>query len=122
MGLTTGGTGGAMAKRSEKHQLSETAQDEAKRIARGTQRPGQTKEQTKLIEQGIQKGIELYKKQQSAKARELDKKLKKANQQPAPPEVREIEVRQKVVYKQHWWPWTLLVVSWLAMAAYWLVY
>ncbi len=111
-----------MAKRSEKHWLSDAAQDEAKRIARGIQRPGQTKEQTKLIEQGIQKGIELYKKQQSAKARELDKKLKKVSQQPAPPDVREIEVPQKIVYKQCWLPWVLLVVSWLAMAAYWLVY
>ena len=92
------------------------------RIARGTQRPGQTKEQTKLIAQGIQKGIEQYKKQHSARARELDKKLKKAKQQLAAPEVREIEVREKVVFKQHRLPWVLLVVSWLAMAAYWFVY
>ena len=49
-------------------------------IAKGTQKPGQTKEQTKLVAQGIQKGIELYKKQQKAKARELDKQLKKAKQ------------------------------------------
>ena len=111
-----------MAKRSDKHWLSDVAQDEAKRIARGTQRPGQTKEQTKLIEQGIQKGIELYKKQQSAKARELDKKLKKVSQQTESPAVSEIEVREKVIYKQHWLPWLLLVVSWLATAAYWLVY
>ena len=91
------------------------------RIARGTQRPGQTKEQTKQIAQGIRKGIEQYKKQQSAKARELDKKLKKVKQQLAAPEERETEIREKVVYKQHWLPWVLLVVSWLAMAAYWLV-
>ena len=90
------------------------------RIARGTQRPGQTKEQTKLIAQGIQKGIEQYKKQQSAKARELDKKLKKVNQQLAPPEARELEVQERMVYRQHWLPWVLLVLSWLAMAAYWL--
>jgi len=37
------------------------------KIARGTQRPAQTKEQTRLIAQGIQKGIELYKKQQKKK-------------------------------------------------------
>jgi hypothetical protein len=111
-----------MAKRSEKPRLSEATQDEAMRIARGTQRPGQTKEQTKLIAQGIQKGIEQYKKQHSARARELDKKLKKAKQQLAAPEVREIEVREKVVFKQHRLPWVLLVVSWLAMAAYWFVY
>ncbi|MGB5726381.1 MAG: DUF2956 family protein, partial [Thiogranum sp.] len=69
-----------MTRHSKKHQLSETTPDEAMRIARGTQRPGQTKEQTKLVAQGIQKGIEQYKKQQSARARELDKKLKKVNQ------------------------------------------
>ncbi|MGD2076425.1 MAG: DUF2956 domain-containing protein [Gammaproteobacteria bacterium] len=91
-------------------------------MARGTQRPGQTKEQTKLIEQGIRKGIELYKKQQSAKARELDRKLKKVSQQTEALGVRNIEMREKLVYKQHWLPWALLVVSWLAMAAYWLVY
>ena len=109
-----------MAKYSKKHPLSEASQDEAMRIARGTQRPGQAKEQTKLIAQGIQKGIEQYKKQQSAKARELDKKLKKVNQQLAPPEAREVEIQERVVYKQHWLPWVLLVLTWLAMVAYWL--
>lgn len=90
-------------------------------IARGTQRPGQSKEQTKLIAQGIQKGIEQYRKHQSVKARELDKKLKKVRQQLASPEVSEIRVQEKVVYRQHWLPWVLLVFSWLAMAAYWIV-
>ena len=111
-----------MAKRSEKQRVSEATQDEAMRIARGTQRPGQTKEQTRLIAKGIQKGIEQYKKQQNAKARELDKKLKKANQQIASPEASEIEVQERVIHKQHWLPWALLVLSWLAMAAWWLVY
>ena len=92
------------------------------RIARGRQRPGQTKEQTKLIAQGIQEGIKQYRKQQSARARELDKKLKKVKQQIASPDVHEIEVQEKVIYRQHWLPWALLVLSWLAMAAYWLVY
>ena len=109
-----------MAKYSKKHQLSETTPDEAIRIARGTQRPGQTKEQTKLVAQGIQKGIEQYKKQQSAKSRELDKKLKKVNQQLVSPEENEVEFKERLVYRQHWLPWLLLVLSWLAMAAYWL--
>ena len=111
-----------MVKYSNKHSLSEATQDEAMKIARGTQRPGQTKEQTKLIAQGIQKGIEQYKKRQNAKARELDKKLKKIKQQLASPEVREVEVQEKVAYKQHRLPWVLLVISWLAMAVYWFVY
>jgi hypothetical protein len=111
-----------MVKYTKKHMLSEATRDEAMRIARGTQRPGQAKEQTKLIAQGVQKGIEQYKKQQNAKARELDKKLKKANQQVTPPDVHEIRIQERVVYKQHWLPWVLLAITWLAMAVYWFVY
>jgi hypothetical protein len=55
----------------------EIIQEEALRAARGIQKPGQTKEQTKLIAQGIAKGIEMYKKQQSAKARERDRQRKR---------------------------------------------
>ena len=109
-----------MARRSTKFQHSDSSQDEALRIARGTQRPGQTKEQTKLIAQGIQKGIEQYKKQQNARARELDKKLKKARQQHPAPEAHEIEIPEKLIYRQHWLPWLLLFLSWSALAAYWI--
>ncbi len=108
-----------MAKRSKKYQPSDSSQDEAMRIALGTQRPGQAKEQTKLIAQGIQKGIEQYKKQQNAKARELDKKLKKANQQVTPTDAHEIKVQERVAYRQHWLAWVLLVLTWLAVAVYW---
>ena len=113
-----------MTKRPKNHQQTEATHDEAVRIARGRQRPGQTKEQTKLIAQGIQEGIKQYRKQQNARARELDKKLKKVKQQLASPEVHEIEVQvqEKVVYRQHWLPWAVLVLSWLAMVAYWFVY
>jgi len=60
---------------------SQQTQEEALKIARGTQRPAQTKEQTRLIAQGIQKGIDLYKKQQKEKARDLNRKLKKISSQ-----------------------------------------
>lgn len=88
------------------------------RIARGTQRPGQTKEETRLIAQGIRKGIEQYKKQQSARARELDRTLKQAKQQSTASPPREIEVRENTVYRQHWLPWVLLALSWIGMALY----
>ena len=107
-----------MAKHSKRHHISDDIQDEAMKIARDTQRPGQTKQQTKLIAQGIKKGIELYKKQESAKARELDKKLKKAGQPSKSPEEPRVEVREKAVYRQHWLPWVLLIISWVAMATY----
>ena len=48
-----------MADRSDKQPVPDAARDEAMRIARGIQRPGQTRAQTRLIAQGIQKGIEL---------------------------------------------------------------
>ena len=111
-----------MARRTKSYQSSQVSHDEAMRIARGTQRPGQTKEQTRLIAQGIQKGIEQYRKQQSARARELDKSIKKLRQHPGPHDTPAIEVQEKVVYRQHWLPWLLLVLSWIAMAAIWMVF
>lgn len=66
------------AKPSQLPTAEELILEEAQRMARSVQKPGQTKEQTKLIAQGIAKGIELYKKQQSAKARDRDKARKRA--------------------------------------------
>ena len=54
-----------MGRRAKNHPRSDAIHEEALRIARGTQRPGQTREQTRLIAQGIHKGIEQYKKRQS---------------------------------------------------------
>ena len=102
---------------SKKDKVSDKTKEEAVKIARATQRPGQTKEQTKLIAQGIQKGIDLYKKQQNAKARELDKKLKMAankyaNASPANDTLEPVAVENNKL------PWVLLIVSWLGFAAY----
>ena len=60
-------------KNNNKAQISIESQQEAMAIAKATQKPAQTKEQTKLIAQGIEKGITLYKKQQKERAREADK-------------------------------------------------
>jgi hypothetical protein len=106
-----------MAKSAQSRRVSREIQAEAMKIARSRQMPGQTKEQTRLIAQGIQKGIEQYRKQESGKTRELDKRLKKARQQsnqPAEPQVREVE---RLVYRQPWLPWSLLVLTWVAGAA-----
>ena len=85
-------------------------------MARGIQRPGQTKEQTKLIAQGIQKGIDLYKRQQKDKARTLDKKLKQAHGQPSA--AVETDIREIVRYRHHWLPWLLLALTWLGIGVY----
>lgn len=105
-----------MSRYSKKQTASPETQSEALKIAKGTQRPGQTKEQTRLIAQGIQKGIDQYKKQHKAKSRELNKRLK------TPPvknvTVEAEDVQTPVVYRQHWLPWSLLAISWLGAGIY----
>jgi hypothetical protein len=98
---------------------SPQTQEEALKIAKAMQRPAQTKEQTKLIAQGIQKGIDLYKKQQKEKARELNKRLKKASRQKeGSADADDSDVEEIIVYRQHWLPWVLLILSWLGMGVY----
>ena len=93
---------------------SPQTQEEALKITKSIQRPGQTKEQSKLIAQGIQKGIELYKKQQKEKARELNRKLKKASHQKTiSVESDDPEIEHIIVYRQYALPWVLLVISWI---------
>ncbi|WP_221895947.1 DUF2956 domain-containing protein [Bathymodiolus japonicus methanotrophic gill symbiont] len=108
-----------MSRYSKKQQVSPETQDESLKIAKATQRPGQTKEQRKLIAQGIQKGIDLYKKQQKEKSRELNKKLKqvkgKLNQFD---ENLEVKPDAEVIYRQSFLAWILLLLSWGGFAAY----
>jgi hypothetical protein len=97
---------------------SPETRDEAMHIARATQRPGQTKDQTKLIAQGIQKGIDQYKKEYKTKVRELDRQRQKLSSKKS--DHAENDTRESVVirYRQHWLPWLLLVISWIAIAIY----
>jgi len=100
---------------------SQQTQAEALKIARGIQRPAQTKEQTKLIAQGIQKGIDLYKKQQKEKARDLNRKLKKiSGQKELSIESDDHEIQEIIIYRQHWLPWVLLFLTWLGVGIYFL--
>ena len=101
---------------------SAQTQQEALAIAKGTQRPGQTKEQTKLIAQGIEKGIAEYKKREKQKARERDKQRKKelnrkeSSIEPAEqntPHAQSSAGRAAL-------PWVLLAASWLAFITFYL--
>ncbi len=106
-----------MAKHNSQEVSNETV-DEALLIAKKTQKPGQTKEQTRLIAQGIQKGIAEYKKVAKAKHRQADKaqkkiqKQKQQNQQPA-----EILETAPISHNRPL-PWILLVTSWALFAGY----
>lgn len=96
----------------------------AEKIAKATQKSGQTKEHTKLIAQGIQKGIEQYKKQQKVKARAADKAKKqqrKAQLENSNNPLNEnTVVKGDAMYRSPMLPWTLLIISWIGFAIYFL--
>lgn len=109
-----------MSRYSKKPKVSSETHNESVKIAKATQRPGQTKEQTKLIAQGIQKGIELYKKQQKERSRELNKKLKKVSgklsQLDASAENQQRDT--EIIYRQSYLAWGLLLLSWTGFIGY----
>ena len=105
-----------MSRYSKTQGASPETRSEAMKTAKGNQRPGQTREQTRLIAQGIQKGINQYKKQHKAKLREMDKRLKTTQAKTS--SANETELQQQTVYRQHWLPWSLLAVSWLGAGLY----
>ena len=96
--------------------ISKQVRAEALKIARGTQRPGQKKEQTKLIAKGIEKGITEFRKREKAKARERDKLRKRAQKEPKPaqPQAKQAQDVQtgKSALRSAWVPWLLLLASW----------
>ncbi|MDA0148093.1 DUF2956 domain-containing protein [Vibrio sp. LaRot3] len=100
---------------------SEQTQQEAMKIAKATQKPGQTKEQTKLVAQGIEKGIALYKKQQKEKSRQADKAKKKIKKQRQAENADNMEVaitEPRMTTKSSKLPWILLALSWIGFAVY----
>ena len=99
------------------NKVSVEAQEQALIAAKGTQKPGQSKVQTKLIAQGIAKGIAEYKKQQSKKSRERDK-LQKAKSRQSSQADPEPSSALSPTNKYSKLPWVLLLLSWLAFAAY----
>jgi len=78
---------------------------------------GQTKDQTKLIAQGIEKGIAEYKKQQGKKSREIDKQRKQKSKQRENESAETVE-EAPTNNAMKLLPWILLASSWLGFAAY----
>ncbi len=93
---------------------------EALKIARSIQVEGQTAAETKAIANGIQRGIELFMRQQSEKARDLDKRSKKVKQmanQLAQQQVGNEEPQAQQPQSRAYLPWVLLGASWLMFIA-----
>ncbi len=111
-------------KHSSQSSISPETQQEAAAMAKATQKQGQTKEQTKLIAQGIQKGIALYKQQQKEKARQADKLKKRSRQSTQPTAEESTEQPETLINptqtKQSLLPWGLLLVSWAIFATFYL--
>jgi len=108
-----------MAKQNRFEKISPQTQEEAMKSAQATKRPGQTKEQTKLIAQGIQKGINHYKKQQKSKSRELNKKLNKVSQTQTSLQENEFSnIQSQKNEKKTTLSWVLLLLSWTGFIAY----
>jgi len=109
-----------MAKYKKQVPVSQAVVTESEAMAKATQKPGQTKEQTKLIAQGIQKGIELYKKQHKAKVRQQDKQQKQRKKRQADESDTPLD-ESLATNSPNWTPWILLGLSWLGFGlTYWL--
>lgn len=104
----------------ESEKISKEAQAKALKIAKGTQRPKQTKDQTKLIAQGIEKGISEYRKLEKAKARERDKLRKKEHRAKKTDNEEEASAGAHIEYFRLI-PWLLLTLSWAGFATYYLL-
>ncbi|MEZ8226683.1 DUF2956 domain-containing protein [Vibrio splendidus] len=102
------------------------SQQEALKIAKATQKPAQTKEQTKLIAQGIEKGIALYKKQQKERGRQADKAKKRVQKEKQTLQANQDQDQEQNVDSDNKTtsnhasklPWLLLFASWIGFAIY----
>jgi hypothetical protein len=96
---------------------------EALKIANSIKIEGQTPVETKAIANGIQRGMELFLRQQSEKTRDLDKRVKKVKQLSTQlTQQKTVEEKEDGIntQTQSHLPWILLALSWglfLAVAA-----
>lgn len=108
--------------KTNKNTPSVETQQEAMKIAKATQKPGQTKEQTKLVAQGIEKGIALYKKQQKEKKRQADKAQKRQKRaksvEPANNQTAADTAEPVSAPRTAFLPWSLLAISWVGFIVY----
>ena len=119
----------ASGMQNRKIEVSAEVVAESLRLARANQVPGQSKEQTQLIAQGIQKGIAEYKRAQKARQRLAEKAKKQlrrqtntlvtdaTNDEPTEPLVAIPKSSRSLIT---WLPWALLVLTWSGIAVNWL--
>lgn len=89
---------------------------EALKIANSVKTEGQTTVETKVIANGIQRGMEMFLRQQSEKTRDLDKRVKKVKQLATQlTQEKSADVKEEIENTQTSprLPWVLLAVSWV---------
>lgn len=88
---------------------------EAIKIANSIKTENQTPAETKAIANGIQRGMEMFLRQQSEKTRELDKRVKKVKQlsnQLTQQKSGDVKEETSDVQANPRLPWVLLALSW----------
>lgn len=109
----------APAKSKQKKDARDIRAD-ALKIANTIKTEGQTTVETKAIANGIQRGMELFLRQQSEKTRELDKRTKKVKQLTTKlTQDKSTNEKEEMVIVQTSprLPWVLLAVSWVMFLA-----
>ena len=101
-----------------KNKVSTQVVEEAMHMAKIVQKPKQSKEQTKLIAQGIQKGIEEYKRRHKEKSRSLDKQKKQLQRNLSVEQLPEQAIDSQIIYRQSKLGWMLLGISWVGFISY----
>ena len=103
------------AQRSKQRKDARDLRAESLKIANTIKTEGQTPVETKAIANGIQRGMEIFLRQQSEKTRELDKRTKKVKQLSYQLTQQESKSEQEKVEHtptQSRLPWVLLALSW----------
>ena len=107
-------------------EISDETVAEAMRLARATQVPGQSKEQTQLIAHGIQKGLAEYKRSQTSRQRAADRAKKQLRRQNRRVTESPIDGGDTADEPQippgramRWLPWGLLALTWCGIGIVW---
>ena len=110
-------------KHGNKPKLSTQAKESAKLITDQVSPKGANKQQRKDIQLAIEKGIEQYKRQQKVKQHEWDKQRKKSQRHLSShgSETINDELSHQLMKRLcAFMPWSLLLISWLGFAVFYL--
>lgn len=109
-------------KKGNKPKLSDEAQSKAQEITGHVVPVSFTKQQRREVQQAIEKGLEKIRTETKLKNRERDKKYKKLQKQLATPsDNTEITNTPTNTSTTAILPWSLLAVTWIGIAAYFLL-